>query len=215
MNVAAASRISAVVAALMVVSGSASEPLPEAKAAVQILAIDAAHTRVDFDITALWVLRRRGEFRELEGTLSIAPDGESAQIDVRIRVASVTMANPDHVALLLSPAFFDAAQHAWIEFRSEPFALSRQASLALPGTLSVRGIRRKVRFAVDTRECRADQLDRCRVRVSGILKRSRFGMTEYHRTLADEVRLRIAASVLGAEAPVDDTDALRSNSPSP
>lgn len=197
MKVVAASRIGIVIAALTAVAGALPARAPEAPA--RTLEIDSAETRVDFDITALWVLRRRGEFRELNGTLTVTPDGKSAQIDVRIRVASVHMANPDHVELLLSPAFFDAAQHPWIKFRSEPFALSTHARLALPGTLSVRGIRRKVRFTVDTRQCRVEQLDRCRVLVSGILKRSRFGMTEYHRTLADEVRLRIAATVSGAK----------------
>ena len=52
-----------------------------------------------------------------------------------------------------------------------------------------------VRFTVDASHCRPDQLERCRVQVNGVLDRSRFGMTEYHRTLANEVRLRIEASV--------------------
>ena len=77
----------------------------------QTLSIDAASTTVNFEIVALWFLKRRGEFTEIEGTLKILDDGKRAQIDVRIAVASVQMKDPEHVELLLSPAFFDAVGH--------------------------------------------------------------------------------------------------------
>jgi polyisoprenoid-binding protein YceI len=165
---------------------AASAPLPRS------IRIDASNARVEFDIMALWVLHRRGHFGDLHGSLKMSADGQSAEIDVRIRVDSVQMKDRDHVDLLLSPAFFDAAQHPWIEFRSDTFALSSDSRLALPGTLTVRGISRRVRFDVDLGSCRPGLPESCTVIVDGVLQRSRFGMTEYRRTLSDKVRLRIA-----------------------
>ncbi len=162
--------------------------------------IDASNARVEFDIMALWVLHRRGHFGELHGSLTISTDGQSAAIDVRIRVDSVQMRDRDHVDLLLSPAFFDAAQHPWIEFRSDAFALSGDTRLALPGTLNVRGISRPARFDIDLGSCRPGLPEPCTVIVDGVLQRSRFGMTEYRRTLADKVNLQIAAR-LGDASP--------------
>jgi polyisoprenoid-binding protein YceI len=175
------------VAAVAIDGVAASEPLP------RTFRIEASSARVEFDIAALWVLHRRGYFRDLDGSLAISADGLSAEIDVRIRVDSVQMKDRDHVDLLLSPAFFDAAHHPWIEFRSDPFGLSGDARLALPGTLSVRGISRRVRFDVDLGSCRPGLPESCTVSVDGVLQRSRFGMTEYRRTLADKVYLRIVA----------------------
>lgn len=166
----------------------------------QAFRIDPSSARVEFDVTALWVLRRRGHFADLDGSVHIAADGQSAEIDVRIRVDSVQMKDRDHVELLLSPAFFDAAHHPWIEFRSDAFVLSGDTRLALPGTLSVRGISRRVRFDVELGHCRPGLPESCTVIVDGVLQRSRFGMTEYRRTLADKVHLRIVAT-LGATPP--------------
>lgn len=167
----------------------------ESQPAAQTLRIDAARTVVDFQIAALWILRRSGRFDGIDGTLEIAAGGESAQIRVRIEVDSVRMKDPDHVELLLSPAFFDAARYPLIEFESAPFALSGASSLALPGRLTVRGISRQVRFNLDLRECRPGPPAPCKVIVDGVLQRSQFGMTEYRRTLAEDVHLRIAALV--------------------
>lgn len=171
------------------------EPAPLAQA----LRIDGPGTAVEFEIAALWILRRSGRFGQVEGTLEVAAGGASAQIAVRIRADSVSMKDPDHVELLLSPAFFDAARYPWIEFRSEPFELAGKPQLALPGELTVRGIRRPVRFDLDLRNCQPGPPAACQVIVDGVLERSRFGMTEYRRTLADQVHLRIAAVVVAAD----------------
>ena len=157
--------------------------------------IDASSATVGFEIAALWILRRHGRFGQIEGSVDVAADGATARIAVRIGVDSVHMKDPDHVELLLSPAFFDAERHPWIEFRSDAFALSAAPHTALPGKLTVRGITRRVRFDLDLGSCRPGLPDACTVTVAGVLQRSRFGMTEYRRTLADKVNLTITATL--------------------
>lgn len=167
----------------------------ESDSAARTLRIDGADTTVEFTIAALWILRRHGHFDHLEGTLDVTADGRSARIGVRIQVDSVAMSDPEHVELLLSPAFFDANRYPWIEFVSEPFPLSGASPLSLPGHLTVRGITLPVVFNLDLENCRPGPPAPCAVVVDGVLQRSRFGMTEYRRTLADQVHLRIAAVV--------------------
>lgn len=171
--------------------GTRSEP----RGVERRLPIDASSASVAFEIAALWILRRHGRFEQIDGSLDIASDGVSARIAVRIGVDSVRMADPDHVELLLSPAFFDAERHPWIEFQSDAFALSGTTPAALPGTLTVRGVSRRVRFDVRLGSCRAGLPEACTVVVDGVLERSRFGMTEYSRTLADKVHLTITAAL--------------------
>lgn len=161
-----------------------------------LLQLDRAHTRVEFEIVALWLLRRHGEFADVDGRIDIDPEAGSAVISVRIRAASVRMQDPEHVRLLLSPEFFDADRHPWIEFRSDPFAIDGGRHGALPGDLSLRGTTRRVRFDLDRGLCDLHLPSACTVVVAGNLQRSRFGMTGYRRTLADRVHLKIAARVV-------------------
>lgn len=179
-------------------SGLAGSPLDGGDAGPSLLQLDSANTRVEFEIAALWLLRRHGAFADVVGRIDRDPAAGTAIISVRIRVDSVRMKDPDHVRLLLSPEFFDAAQHPWIEFRSDPFAVDGAERGALPGSLSVRGITRRVRFSIDRGHCDLRAADGCEVIVDGTLQRSRFGMSGYRRTLADKVHLKIAARVLPA-----------------
>jgi len=165
------------------------------------LSIDPATSRVDFDIVALWVLRRRGRFDEIEGVLSIDRSAHQARIDIRIPVRSVWMKDPEHRELLLSPAFFDAEQHPEIRFRSDAFSSTASGELSVRGSLSVRGRERRARFAVRAEGCTLDERPQdCHVHVRGSLRRSRFGMVEYSRTLADEVHLDIEVRLRPPEA---------------
>ena len=173
-------------------AAAAVAPDPDMPSALQL---DSRNTEVEFEIAALWILRRHGRFTEVAGRIDSDPTAGTAVISVRIRVDSVRMKDPDHVRLLLSPEFFDAAQHPWIEFRSEPFAIEGKAQASLPGSLSLRGVTRKVRFDIDRGHCDLRVGAGCEVVVNGSLKRSRFGMTEYRRTLADKVHLKIAARI--------------------
>lgn len=173
-------------------AAAADPPVPPA------LQLDSGNTEVEFEIAALWILRRHGRFTEVEGRIDSDPHAGTAVITVRIRVDSVRMKDPDHVRLLLSAEFFDAARHPWIEFRSEPFAIDGKPQASLPGRLSLRGVTRKVRFDIDRGHCDLRAGSACEVIVDGSLQRSRFGMTEYRRTLADKVHLKIAARVAPA-----------------
>ncbi|MGE4073341.1 MAG: YceI family protein [Lysobacterales bacterium] len=198
--VATLSRFAAVSLAGLCLQSSlqSAEPAPTEpeEAEAQRYLLDPTNTHVGFDIVALWILRRRGEFRDIEGAMTVAPDRGSAVIEVRIRVASVEMPNPEHTELLLSPEFFDASEHPWIEFRSDRFVPGEGQWLDLPGTLQVRGISQRVQFSAQTSRCSLEPGQRCEVEVDGSLSRSQFGMTEYRRTLADEVHLRIFATML-------------------
>lgn len=178
----------AVACALALLAGAE----PETQPVIEHFQVDSARSRVDFDITALWILRRRGRFDAIAGELGIDHAQHLARIDIRIPVASVWMKDTDHRELLLSPAFFDATVHPEIRFRSDAFSSQAQGEVRVGGQLSVRGLQRPSVFRVRTEGCVFDERPQdCRVYVSGVLQRSRFGMVEYTRTLADEVRLEI------------------------
>ena len=170
----------------------AASAAPAVEIGTGALVVDSAESKVHFDIGVLMVLRRSGTFSALEGSVQMDAAGRLANILIRIPTRSVRMRDPDQAALLLSPDFFDADAHPWIEFRSDSLPLESTKSRQVPGTLSIRGVERPVVFSVQADSCfDGPGLRRCHVRVEGTVKRSSFGMVGYKRTLADQVRLRI------------------------
>jgi len=173
--------------------GTPPAPAPDpAPAPARELMVDTAQSQVHFDIGVLVVMRRSGTFSELEGSVAVDADAKVARILIRIPSASARMRDPEQTELLLSPDFFDARAHPWIEFRSDSMPLESSQASEVHGSLRIRGIERPVVFALQADACLANPgLTRCQVRVEGSIKRSTFGMVGFKRTLADTVHLRI------------------------
>lgn len=164
------------------------------------LIVDSVDSKVHFDIGVLVVLRRSGTFSAIEGQVDVDASGKLAHILIRIPTKSARMKDPDQTALLLSPDFFDARSHPWIVFRSDALPLEAAKAKRVRGSLAIRGVERPVVFQVQADACLDDPgLRRCHVRVEGSVRRSSFGMVEYKRTLADQVRLRIDVVLRPAE----------------
>lgn len=160
---------------------------------MRVLTIDSDASRVDFDVSVLWMVKRRGQFHRLEGQALI--DGDVVSIDVRLPSESATMKSRDHEETLKSPDYFDVEKHPWIRFRSKPFAIDGSTT-RVRGWLSLRGVERVVEFDILASPClRKRPVRKCAIAVSGSVRRSEFGMTANRRTLADRVGLSISAVV--------------------
>lgn len=163
----------------------------------QLLLIDEPASSVSFSIGVLWLMRRHGQFHGMQGEVQIEADG-GARIEVRIPAASASMKDPDHLALLRSPDYFDVLEHPWIVFRSDRFTLSpAPRAQAIRGRLQLRGVEREVEFSVRPEHCDlVAGAEPCRLQVSGQIRRSRFGMVANRRTLADHVHLEMEVQLL-------------------
>ncbi len=187
-------------AALLLIVATAGASTPTSPSPARELIVDSAASKVYFDIGVLVVLRKSGTFSGLEGAIGVDSAAGQANISIRIPAKSAHMKDPEHTQLLLSPDFFDARTHPWIEFRSTAMPLTSSKARRIKGTLTIRGVERPVTFAVSADACLDEPgLRQCQVRVEGSIKRSAFGMVEFKRTLGDTVHLRIEV-VLKPEA---------------
>lgn len=131
--------------------------------------------------------RVQGRFGALEGQLDRLPDGR-LQVSVRLDTRSLVLDGPGWMARSMRSAkFLDVERHPWVHFRSEPFdpALVRGGG-AMSGTLQLRGVARRVAFAVDPADCDPPGFD-CPIHVSGLVSRREFGMEAYRAWLHDPV----------------------------
>lgn len=160
--------------------------------------IDAARSRVEFQVRLFGVVPVSGRFPSIDGAIALDRDGEQARVAADVDARAVRMKRASHAAWARSPEFFDAEAHPTIRFESEPFALSRlRHGGAIQGALTVRGTTRPAAFTIENARC-ADafsdaatrRVRHCRVELAGSIDRSAFGMRTRGGTLANRVALR-------------------------
>jgi polyisoprenoid-binding protein YceI len=102
--------------------------------------VDPVHSSASFEVEHNGFSLFRTNFRELDATL-IADD--RTRIEGRVAVESIDVSQPDFRAHLMSPEFFDASRHPYIEFSSEDLTIEADRA-TLRGELVIAGKSRRV-----------------------------------------------------------------------
>jgi polyisoprenoid-binding protein YceI len=102
--------------------------------------VDPVHSSVEFHVKHLGIATVKGQFKEFEGTLEVAPDGTRASGTVK--VASVDTREPQRDTHLKSADFFDAETHPEITFRSTAIRPIDQETFEIEGDFTIHGVTR-------------------------------------------------------------------------
>lgn len=150
---------------------------------------DPGRSAIDFELAALGVVPVRGRFESFRGEVRRQAGRSELEVDVHIDAGSLAMSPDRYRDWAASSEFFHVRQHPAITFRSDPVP---EAALVdggdITGRLTLRGIERTVSFQVDPADC-GEQLAVCRLRVSGAINRTQFGMRSRRLTLSSRVHL--------------------------
>ena len=158
-----------------------------------MLALDSTRSHADFEVKVLWLIGVHGRFGQVQGTIAIDHERASVVADARIDVGTITMRNHTYEDWVKSAEFFDAAKFPQIHFVSEAFPQERLRSGGeIAGTLTVRGIDRRIVLDVEPSDCPDAVARTCAVEANGSIHRSDFGMRSRRGTLSDKVELRFS-----------------------
>jgi polyisoprenoid-binding protein YceI len=125
----------------------ASLALP-ALAAPLTYTIDPGHSEVSFQVRHL-VSQVRGRFNEYQGTINMDPaKPEASSVEFRIKAASIDTSLPDRDKHLRGADFFDVEKYPEIVFKSSSVKATGKDTYAVTGTLSMRGVDKKVTLPV-------------------------------------------------------------------
>jgi polyisoprenoid-binding protein YceI len=102
--------------------------------------LDPVHSSVGFEISYL-AGTFKGEFREVESTLSVADGG--ATLQGAARVAGVDVKDENLAAHLQSPDFFDAERHPDLRFAADEIALDGE-TVTVRGEITIKGVTKRV-----------------------------------------------------------------------
>lgn len=173
-------------------------PGPAASGA-ETYAIDQRFGDIAFKVRNFGLFSSDGTFRRFTGQLTIdEAHPENTRIAVVIDVGSVAMGWAAAVEMLRSPAYFDVARYPNARFTSTRVIPGGAGSYAIEGLLQIRGVTQPVELhaaLVGRHAAPQAGVEIADFVVTGLLRRSMFGMTANQGFISDRVDLRIDARV--------------------
>jgi polyisoprenoid-binding protein YceI len=117
-------------------------------AAPQTFLVDKVHSEAGFKVRHM-LSKTAGRFSDFDGRILLDPaKPESSSVEFHIRAASVDTDIEDRDKHLRSADFFDVANHPEIVFRSESIRRAGDDRYDVTGTLSIRGIEKRITLPV-------------------------------------------------------------------
>ena len=106
--------------------------------------VDPAHTEVGFTARHLMVTKVRGQFKDVEGTVTVAEPFSASQVQATVKLASVDTGSADRDAHLKGADFFDVENNPEMTFVS-----TEVSEDTLKGDLTIKGVTRPVAFDLE------------------------------------------------------------------
>ena len=106
--------------------------------------VDPAHTEVGFTARHLMVTKVRGQFKDVEGTVTVAEPFSASQVQATVKLASVDTGSADRDAHLKGADFFDVENNPEMTFVS-----TEVSEDTLQGDLTIKGVTRPVEFDLE------------------------------------------------------------------
>ena len=161
-------------------------------------ALDPTHTRIGFVARHAMIIKVRGSFGDVSGTVVVAEDLADSVADVTIATASVSSGTADRDGHLRSADFFDVENHPEMTFRSTSFD-----GRTLTGDLTIKGITKPVTLEVEFNGVATDPWgnEKAAFEAHGEINRTDWGLTWNRAIEAGGVTVSDAVKItLGIEA---------------
>ena len=112
--------------------------------------IDPVHSVAEFKVKHMMISNVKGQFTKLTGSLTLDDqDVTKSRVEATIQAASINTREPDRDTHLKSADFFDVEKFPTLTFQSTKVTRAGDGELAVDGDLTIHGVTRNVRFAVE------------------------------------------------------------------
>ncbi len=160
--------------------------------------IEPGHTQVSFSVLHMGFTYYSGNFSGASGTVTLDPAKPSAMsISVSVPIDSVQTTSTKLDGELKSADWLDAAKFPAMTFTSTSVTSTGADTADVAGNLTLHGVTRPLTLHatfVGTGTNILDQHVTAGFRVTGVLRRSEFGVSKYVPLIGDEVALTINAA---------------------
>jgi Uncharacterized conserved protein len=112
--------------------------------------IDPVHSTAEFKVKHMMITNVKGQFTPVTGVLKRHEgDVTKSQVEATIEAASINTRDADRDTHLKSADFLDVEKFPKLSFTSTSVTRKGEDELAVEGDLTIRGVTRKVVFAVE------------------------------------------------------------------
>lgn len=146
----------------------------------QTWALDPTHSELQFKIKHLMISTVTGQFNEFKASVETnGDDFANARVHFEATVDSISTNNEQRDAHLKNGDFFDAEKYPVIVFESEKMEKTGEDEYKLYGTLTMRGVNRKIILNAEFGGITKDPWGNTRTgfSVTGKINRQEFGMS--------------------------------------
>ena len=160
--------------------------------------VEPNHTRVTFGVSHFGFTTYYGEFRDASGMLKLdptSPDGST--FNFKVATASVMVPNEKLEGELKGDQWLDAAKFPEITFKSTKVVKTGADTADATGDFTLHGVTKPLTLSVRFNGAGASPVNKnytAGFEVTGMLKRTDFGVKTYAPMIGDEVDIRIAAA---------------------
>ena len=177
--------------------GGPASPDPEAVRS-GVYKIEPAHTQVLFSVLHLGFTEFGGVFTRASGELTLDPKSLTASaLDVTLPVDSVSTQNATLDGELKGEQWFDTAKYPTLRFHSTAVTRTGADTADVAGDLTLHGVTRPVVLKARFIGAGVNPLDKSYTagfQVTGVIKRSDFGVKTYVPLVGDDVAVNINAA---------------------
>ena len=160
--------------------------------------IEPTHTRVMFSVSHMGLTTWYGEFPGASGQLMLDPaHPDASRLDVTVPITAVTTTNAKLDGELRSPGWLDATRFPTAMFHSTHITPAGPNDAEVAGDLTLHGVTRPVVLHAHFNGAGVNPVAHdytAGFEVSGVIKRSEFGVTKYVPLIGDDTRLIISAA---------------------
>ena len=141
-------------------------------------AIDPVHSSFGFEVKHLGVSTYRGSFPGVEGAIETI-DGAVTSVSGTAQIDSLVTQDVQLTGHLMSPDFFDQANHPTGTFASTSIVSDDNGKLKVVGNLTLRGVTQPVELEGELEGVGPDPYGNTRIGISaaGFVDRTKFGLS--------------------------------------
>ena len=162
-------------------------------AVAETYTMDPDNTIPSFEVNHLGFTTQRGRFNKAAGKVSLDRVARTGRVELTIFTGSLDMGAAAWTAHLSDEGLFNVKTYPTMTFKSDRLVFDAESRVvAAEGVLTLIGVSRPVRVAVNNFKCGLNPLNQkalCAGDVTANIKRSDFGLTKYLGAVSDEVRI--------------------------
>ena len=156
--------------------------------------IDGNHTFPVFEVNHLGFSVQHGRFNKSSGKITLDMAGKSGSVDLTIDTTSLDMGFPLWDEHMAADGFFNSAKFPTMTFKSKKLVFKDDKVVSAEGDFTMLGVTKPLTVTVNGFKCADNPMNKkpmCGANISGMIKRSDFGMTKYVGAISDDIKISV------------------------